>query len=232
MLAPSPECKSTKNSTLLESDRIRAPIGRRRRLAVLALVGGMHTLPALANDALLEVLRSKAILTEGEYAQLKGQPAVTHEALLTVLKAKGILSAEEHERLLAHNPAAPTVIAAAPGAARTAVAASDTAGARADRRDAGAVVASYKDGVVFENAASGFSLALNGRMHADYRTYSDSRYTTGAVDTFEVRRARLGVNTTFFTYRTKRRSRVTSARARRSTRRISMLPGGNRSSYA
>lgn len=66
-----------------------------------------------------------------------------------------------------------------------------------------AVTAKYKDGISFETGDGNFSMAINGRVHADYRSfdYEESNTVTPAIagsvtnqgaDTFDIRRARLG----------------------------------------
>ncbi len=51
----------------------------------------------------------------------------------------------------------------------------------------------FKDGVAFQDEEKDFSLALTGRIHTDTRIFDSS-----SVNTFEVRRARLGVEATFY----------------------------------
>lgn len=84
----------------------------------------------------------------------------------------------------------------------------------AEEKKKSAVTAKYKDGIVFESGDGNFSTAINGRVHADYRTfdYSDGVNTappgvtnsianvTNIPDTFDIRRARIGMKAKFKEY--------------------------------
>ena len=76
------------------------------------------------------------------------------------------------------------------------------------------IKASFKDGIVFESGDKSFAMQVNGRVHADYRTYfgydeSDKPNTAPAggplangaavgADTYDIRRARIGVKAKFY----------------------------------
>ncbi len=75
----------------------------------------------------------------------------------------------------------------------------------AEKKKAGEVKASFKDGLVFESDDKETSIKLIGRVHADYRNfnYSETDSGTGGAtgsDTFDMRRARLGFQGTFKKY--------------------------------
>jgi phosphate-selective porin OprO and OprP len=53
------------------------------------------------------------------------------------------------------------------------------------------VYANFKNGLSFEDGSGAWKLGINGRVQADYRSFSPD---VAAADTFSVRRARLGVN--------------------------------------
>lgn len=57
------------------------------------------------------------------------------------------------------------------------------------------VLASFKDGITFEDGSGNWQLAINGRVQADYRQFSPD---ADAADTFSLRRARLGGTATFY----------------------------------
>lgn len=57
------------------------------------------------------------------------------------------------------------------------------------------VFANFKDGVSFEDGSGNWKFAINGRVQADYRHFSPDE---SAVDTFSLRRARLGGTLTFY----------------------------------
>ena len=51
----------------------------------------------------------------------------------------------------------------------------------------------YKDGFTLESADGENSLSIAGRVHADYRSFSEDGAGSSAADTFDIRRAYLGV---------------------------------------
>lgn len=53
------------------------------------------------------------------------------------------------------------------------------------------VYAQFKNGLSFEDASGAWRMGLNGRVQADYRSFAPD---IAAADTFNIRRARLGVN--------------------------------------
>lgn len=57
------------------------------------------------------------------------------------------------------------------------------------------VLASFKDGITFEDGGGNWKMAINGRVQADYRYFSPDE---DAADTFSLRRARLGATITFY----------------------------------
>jgi phosphate-selective porin OprO and OprP len=57
------------------------------------------------------------------------------------------------------------------------------------------VMASFKDGITFEDQSGNWKMAINGRLQADYRHFSPDE---DAADTFSLRRARLGATMTFY----------------------------------
>ncbi|CAG0993918.1 Porin O [Methylophilaceae bacterium] len=75
----------------------------------------------------------------------------------------------------------------------------------AAKKSKGAVTATYKDGIVIGTEDGKNSLTINGRVHFDSRHYDyDEDYNgvssgTGA-DTFDIRRARIGVKARFLDY--------------------------------
>lgn len=154
--------------------------------ATLLAAALLAAFPVRADDNLLDILRGKAILTEDEYRSLKAAGASNQvaskqaeEGLLGVLKAKGILTELEY---LALKPADKID---KPGNAGK----PDKVG-KTDKKELAVV---FKDGVVFQDESKDFSFVLTGRIHADARTFDSP-----SAGTFEVRRARLGVEATFY----------------------------------
>ena len=87
----------------------------------------------------------------------------------------------------------------------------------AEKKSRGALTATYKDGIVIGTEDGKNSMTINGRVHADYRSYSyddegdvepagvfppgtpTSAIDRGA-DTYDIRRARIGVKARFLDY--------------------------------
>ncbi|MDO9366816.1 MAG: porin [Methylotenera sp.] len=68
----------------------------------------------------------------------------------------------------------------------------------------GAVTAKYKDGIVIGTEDGKNSIQINGRLHADYRSFDYSKSDNGSnavsatgADTFDIRRARIGAKVKF-----------------------------------
>src|SRR5690606_13250782 len=128
-------------------------------------------------------LRSVAIAVAGTMFMGMGMQAKadTSEELLQTLVAKGILTEEEGEMLLKNRAEEKKAV---------------------EEKQKKEVSVAYKDGIVFGTADGKNSLQVNGRVHFDSRTYGyDEDYngtasSTGS-DTFDIRRARLGVKAKF-----------------------------------
>ncbi|NOT67885.1 MAG: hypothetical protein HOP04_06100 [Methylophilaceae bacterium] len=119
--------------------------------------------------------------------------ADTTDDIVNALMAKGVLTEEEGALLMK---------------GRT----GEKEAAEAKKKTA--VTAKYKDGIVFESGDGDFSATLNGRVHADYRYFGNESSTptltesvtnsianaTNVPDTFELRRARIGMKAKFKKY--------------------------------
>lgn len=119
--------------------------------------------------------------------------ADTTDDIVNALMAKGVLTEEEGALLMK---------------GRT----GEKEAAEAKKKTA--VTAKYKDGIVFESGDGDFSATLNGRVHADYRYFGNESSnptltesvtnsianTNNVPDTFELRRARIGMKAKFKKY--------------------------------
>ena len=81
----------------------------------------------------------------------------------------------------------------------------------AEKKKKGAVTATYKDGIVIGTEDGKNSIQINGRVHADYRSYSYDSSDNGGLlttssprgaDTYDIRRARIGAKVRFLDYYT------------------------------
>jgi phosphate-selective porin OprO/OprP len=77
----------------------------------------------------------------------------------------------------------------------------------AEKKAKSAVTAKYKDGIVIGTEDGKNSIQINGRVHADYRSYDHSESSAGTggstgADTFTIRRARIGAKVRFLDYYT------------------------------
>jgi phosphate-selective porin OprO/OprP len=77
----------------------------------------------------------------------------------------------------------------------------------AEKKKETGISAKYKDGIVLESGDGKNSLSLNGRLHADYRSFNYNEDDNGSAvlsatgaDTFDIRRARLGAKVKFLDY--------------------------------
>ncbi len=81
----------------------------------------------------------------------------------------------------------------------------------AAKKSKNAVTATYKDGIVIGTEDGKNSITINGRVHADYRSFgyendndaaapADAGNVTNGGDTFDIRRARVGVKARFLDY--------------------------------
>jgi phosphate-selective porin OprO/OprP len=76
----------------------------------------------------------------------------------------------------------------------------------AEKKKASEVKASFKDGITFESGDKSVKMAINGRVQLDHRSFDWSENVNGgssnsnAADTFDIRRAYLGVKGTFWDY--------------------------------
>jgi phosphate-selective porin OprO and OprP len=119
--------------------------------------------------------------------------AVTADELLQVLRNKGIITEEEYKILSEGRPAPAAATGQKPPTKdQPKVEAKQEAGAPGKDE----IVAKFKDGITWESADKGTMIGINGRIQADYRKFFGDD-AIGA-DTFDVRRAYLGVRGTFW----------------------------------
>ncbi|MDP3332799.1 MAG: porin [Methylococcaceae bacterium] len=67
----------------------------------------------------------------------------------------------------------------------------------AAKKKESAISASFKDGIVFESGDKQHKMSINGRAQLDYRSFNNED-STNQADTFDIRRAYLGVKGTFY----------------------------------
>ena len=104
--------------------------------------------------------------------------ADSSDDIISALIGKGVLSAEEGE-LLMQNRASEK----------------KTAEKVAAEKKANEVSTSFKDGIAWESGDKAFKMSLNGRVQADYRSFSNPDAQN--ADTFDLRRVYLGATGTF-----------------------------------
>lgn len=126
-------------------------------------------------------LRGIAIALSGAFLLGSGANAMadTTDDIVNALMAKGILTEEEGALLMKGRTGEKEA---------------------ADKKKEESISAKYKDGITFESGDKANSLTVNGRVQLDYRTYGDNNKETGVADTFDVRRAYLGVKGKFAKY--------------------------------
>jgi phosphate-selective porin OprO/OprP len=105
--------------------------------------------------------------------------ADTADDIISALIGKGILSAEEGA-LLMQNRASERKVAEK---------------ALAEKK-ANEISTTFKDGIAWESGDKAFKISLNGRVQADYRSFSNPDAQN--ADTFDLRRIYFGATGTFY----------------------------------
>lgn len=108
------------------------------------------------------------------------------ETLLEKLRAKGVLSEEEYQEMRTD------VRAERREAALKKAQEEEKATKKAESAPA-ELTGRFKDGFTWESGDKENSISLSGRIHADYRTFDVDTITNAAANTFDVRRAYIGV---------------------------------------
>ena len=133
------------------------------------------------NKLVAAALASTALMGFGNTAI-----ADTTDDIVNALMAKGILTEEEGALLMRGRTGEKEA---------------------AEKKKETGISAKYKDGVVLESGDGKNSLSLNGRVHADFRSFNYNEDDNGSnvlsntgADTFDIRRARLGAKVKFLDY--------------------------------
>ena len=108
------------------------------------------------------------------------------ETLLEKLRAKGVLSEEEYQEMRTD------VRAERREAALKKAQDEEKATKKAEAAPA-ELTGRFKDGFTWESGDKENSISLSGRIHADYRTFDVDSTNANAANTFDVRRAYIGV---------------------------------------
>src|SRR4026207_1954644 len=108
------------------------------------------------------------------------------EALIEKLREKGVLSEEEYQemRTEAHAERRAQALKEANEEEKKTKKAESAASELTGR---------FRDGFTWESGDKENSISLSGRVHADYRTFSEDSTNANSADTFDVRRAYIGV---------------------------------------
>jgi phosphate-selective porin OprO/OprP len=108
------------------------------------------------------------------------------ESLLDKLRAKGVLTEEEYQEMR-------TEARAERREAALKKANDEEKAAKKAEGAASELTGRFKDGFSWESGDKENSIALTGRVHADYRTFSEDSTNANSADTFDIRRAYIGV---------------------------------------
>lgn len=109
------------------------------------------------------------------------------ETLLDKLRAKGVLSEEEYQEMRT-DVRAERREKALKEAQEAEKATKKAEGAASE------LTGRFKDGFTWESGDKENAISINGRIHADYRTFSEDSTNNATANTFDVRRAYLGVS--------------------------------------
>jgi len=109
------------------------------------------------------------------------------KALIDKLRQKGVLSEEEYQEMRTE--------ARAERRAQALKEANETEKAAKKAESAPSeLTGRYKDGFSWESGDKQHSISLSGRVHADYRSFDIDSTNANTADTFDIRRAYLGVS--------------------------------------
>jgi phosphate-selective porin OprO/OprP len=113
--------------------------------------------------------------------------AVDMETLLEKMHDKGLLTDEEYQDLRSE---------AREDRRREALdrAQAEEKAAKAKEDEPATLKGKFRDGFTFESGDKQHSFSLSGRIHADYRNFSEDSTNGNSANTFDVRRAYLGVS--------------------------------------
>ena len=140
--------------------------GRKLTLAALAgaalsLAGAAHAQQSPILDDLLEKLKDKGVLTQEEFDALKAARDEERTQQRAERRQRALREAQETEKAEKARADAPSTL-----------------------------TGRFKEGFTFESGDKQNSISLSGRVHGDYRYFTDDT----APNTFDVRRAYLGVS--------------------------------------
>ncbi|HEU5284762.1 MAG TPA: porin [Burkholderiales bacterium] len=121
-------------------------------------------------DELLQKLRDKGVLSEDEYNALK--------------------QAREEERMEQRAERRRQALKEAQTVEKE---------EKAKEEDKTALKGRFRDGFTFESGDKQHSISVTGRIQADYRAFSENSTNANSANTFDVRRAYLGVSGKFYT---------------------------------
>lgn len=113
--------------------------------------------------------------------------AVDMEDIVDKLREKGVISEEEYQEMRT-DVRAEKRKAALERANEEEHAAKKAASAPSELKG------TFKDGFTFESGDKEHSISIAGRVHADYRSFSEDSTNSNTADTFDIRRAYLGVS--------------------------------------
>jgi phosphate-selective porin OprO/OprP len=138
---------------------------------VAALLAGVQPARAQSEifDDLLEKLRDKGVLSQDEYNALKQ----ARDEERTQQRAERRKQALEEAQTVEKQE-------------------------KAKEEEKTTLKGRFRDGFTFESGDKQHSISVNGRVHADYRSFSEDSTNANAADTFDVRRAYIGVTGKFY----------------------------------
>lgn len=131
-----------------------------------------------------------------------GQPARAQseifDDLLQTLRDKGVLSQEEYDALKQAREEERMEQRAERRRQALKEAQTVEKEEKSKEEDKTALKGRFRDGFTFESGDKQHSISVTGRVQADYRNFSENSTNANSADTFDVRRAYLGVQGKFF----------------------------------
>jgi phosphate-selective porin OprO/OprP len=127
-------------------------------------------------------------------APLHAQQSSVLDDLLQRLKDKGVLSDEEYDALKAAREEERLQQRAERRREALRTAQEEEKQEKAKEEAKSTLTGRFRDGFTFESGDKQHAISLTGRLHADYRSFSEDSTNSNSADTFDVRRAYLGLS--------------------------------------
>jgi phosphate-selective porin OprO/OprP len=153
-----------------------------------------HTPPQVRPARPFALAAVTAALLAAFAAPLQAQESNAFDELLQRLKDKGMLSDEEYAALKAARDEERLEQRAERRREALRAAQEEEKQEKAKEEAKSTLTGRFRDGFTFESGDKQHAISLTGRVQADYRTFSEDSTNANSADTFDIRRAYLGLS--------------------------------------